>query len=209
VPPNRTSYTVDIVIPCYLEQDVLPITVPAIQNYLRGLAQQGNYKLASCRLILVDDGSNDSTWDAIRKFNSVHPEIAGIKLSRNCGHQSALLAGMAHASADVVISMDADLQDDIHAIGKMLLAYEAGSDLVLGVRSDRTSDTVKKRGTAGAYYKILSLLGVNIVENHADFRLMSKRALAALLLHNEINLFLRVRPETSGRIAEFSEHEAD
>jgi glycosyltransferase involved in cell wall biosynthesis len=189
--PNRTSYTVDIVIPCYLEQDVLPITVPAIQNYLRGLAQQGNYKLASCRLILVDDGSNDSTWDAIRKFNSVHPEIAGIKLSRNCGHQSALLAGMAHASADVVISMDADLQDDIHAIGKMLLAYEAGSDLVLGVRSDRTSDTVKKRGTAGAYYKILSLLGVNIVENHADFRLMSKRALAALLLHNEVNLFLR------------------
>src|SRR3981081_631329 len=106
-----------------------------------------------------------------------------------------------HASADVVISMDADLQDDIHAIGKMLLAYEAGSDLVLGVRSDRTSDNVQKRGTAGAYYKILSLLGVNIVENHADFRLMSKRALAAPLLHNEINLFLRVRPKTSGRIA--------
>jgi len=191
VPPNRTSYAVDIVIPCYLEQDVLPITVPAIQNYLRGLAQRGNYKLASCQLILVDDGSSDSTWDAMGKFSSVLPEIAGIKLSRNCGHQSALLAGLAHATADVVISMDADLQDDIHAIGKMLLAYEAGSDLVLGVRSDRTSDTVTKRGTAGAYYKILSLLGVNIVENHADFRLMSKRALAALLLHNEVNLFLR------------------
>jgi glycosyltransferase involved in cell wall biosynthesis len=191
VPPNRTSYAVDIVIPCYLEQDVLPVTVPAIQSYLCGLAQQGNYGLASCRLILVDDGSNDSTWDAIRKFNSIHPEIVGIKLSRNCGHQSALLAGLAHATADVIISMDADLQDDIHAIGKMLLAYEAGSDLVLGVRSDRTSDTVAKRGTAGAYYKILSLLGVNIVENHADFRLMSKRALAALLLHNEVNLFLR------------------
>ena len=108
MPPNRTSYAVDIVIPCYLEQDVLPITVPAIQNYLRGLAQRGNYKLASCQLILVDDGSSDSTWDAIRKFSSVHPEIAGIKLSRNCGHQSALLAGLAHATADVVISMDAD-----------------------------------------------------------------------------------------------------
>lgn len=189
--PNRHSYSADIVVPCYNERDALPITAPQIIAHFRKLAAGSTNRLASFRLLLVDDGSKDETWSIISGLTAENQEVEGIKLARNFGHQAAMLAGLSAASGDVVITMDADLQDDIEAVDAMLAAYENGADLALGVRSDRTSDTAAKRGTAGAYYSILALLGVNIVRNHADFRLMSKRALGALLEHKEVNLFLR------------------
>ncbi len=189
--PNRHNYSADIVVPCYNEQDALPITAPQIIAHFRKLVASSTNRLASFRVLLVDDGSKDETWSIISGLSAQNPEVEGIKLARNFGHQAAMLSGLSAATADVVITMDADLQDDIGAINAMLAAYENGSDLALGVRSDRSSDTAAKRSTAGAYYSILALLGVNIVKNHADFRLMSKRALAALLEHKEVNLFLR------------------
>ena len=188
--PNRTSYTLDVVIPCYHEEDALPLTLPRILDFLRSLNACAN-GLSAFRLILVDDGSRDATWDIVSRFAQKHAEIVGIKLARNYGHQAAMLAGLAAVEADISITMDADLQDDIEAIKPMLQAYEAGSDLALGVRIDRSADTWLKRTTANSYYRALSLFGLNVIENHADFRLMSRRALAALLQYQESNLYLR------------------
>lgn len=185
------SYSLDVVVPCYHEEEALPNTIPQILAYFRDLVTSSNLKLISFKLILVDDGSSDKTWEIINQFASQNNEIVGIKLSRNYGHQSAMLAGLHHTKNDVIITMDADLQDDITAVKDMLLAYEGGSQMALGVRSDRSSDSSAKRGFANAYYSILSLLGVDVINNHADFRLMSRKALHALLQHNEINLFLR------------------
>jgi len=190
-PRTKRPYRADIVIPCFNEQDALPISVPQVLAQLSKLVADPGNALAGFRLLLVDNGSADATWSLITDFAHKHAEIEGISLSRNFGHQGGLLAGLSQSNADVTVTMDADLQDDIGAVGPMLAAYEAGSDLALGVRVDRTSDTGFKRTTAGAYYRILSMMGVNIVPNHADFRLMSRQALGALLQHEEVNLFLR------------------
>jgi glycosyltransferase involved in cell wall biosynthesis len=187
----RASYRADVVVPCYNEEAVLPHTVPVIRDYLEAMVLDPANRLAGYRLLLVDDGSKDGTWPIIEDFAAGSPRIEGIKLSRNFGHQSAMLAGLSLAGADVVLTMDCDLQDDISAVARMLAAYESGSHLALGVRSDRSSDARRKSGPANAYYRLLSLMGIDIVENHADFRLMSRTALDALLQYREANLFLR------------------
>ena len=186
-----TPYRADIVVPCYNEELALPQTAPAILDFFAGLVADPGNGLATFRLILVNDGSSDATWSIITGLAERHPEVEGVMLSRNFGHQNAMLAGLSIADADVILTMDADLQDDIGAVRAMLAAYEAGSDLALGVRADRSSDSAGKQGSANAYYRLLSLLGINIIENHADFRLMSRVALDALLSYQEVNLFLR------------------
>jgi polyisoprenyl-phosphate glycosyltransferase len=188
---DKSRYNLDVIVPCYQEEEVLPVSVPQILAYFRELVAKNTNGLGSFRILLVDDGSKDRTWAIILHLATLNPEIRGIRLARNYGHQAALLSGLSHARADVTISMDADLQDDILAVDAMLQAYEDGAHLALGVRTDRASDSISKRESANAYYRVLSLLGVRIIENHADFRLMSKAALDALLEHQEVNLFLR------------------
>lgn len=185
------SYRADVVVPCYNEEAALPATVPAIHAFFAQLVADHGNRLSSFRLILVNDGSGDATWRLIEEFSARYPEVEGVLLSRNFGHQAAMLAGLSIADADVVITMDADLQDDIGAVKDMIAAYEGGAHLALGVRNDRTTDSVGKQGSANAYYRLLSLIGIAIVENHADFRLMSRTALDALLQYREVNLFLR------------------
>lgn len=191
MPLPRVPYRVDVVIPCYNEEEALPRTLPRILSYFTELTKSPLNQMRSFRLLLVDDGSRDSTWRIIEAHSWRNAQVVGIKLSRNYGHQSAMLAGLTASDADAVITMDADLQDDIHAVASMLEVFESGIDMALGVRSDRSSDAVQKRTTANAYYRLLSWLGVDIIENHADFRLMSRRSLDALLQHEEVNLFLR------------------
>ena len=184
--------TLYIVIPCYNEQEVLPETSSRLLEKLLALENAGTISEAS-RILFVDDGSRDTTWDLISELHARDKRFSGLKLTRNKGHQNALLAGLMAAKerADVIISMDADLQDDINAVDAMLEKYREGCDIVYGVRSDRTTDTAFKRVTAQGYYKMLALLGVNIVYNHADYRLMSRRALEGLAEFREVNLFLR------------------
>jgi glycosyltransferase involved in cell wall biosynthesis len=188
---NNKTYSADIVVPCYNEEQVLQETVPLIRKQLEHCIKDECCRLSTYRLILVDDGSSDRTWSIISSLASQDRQVVGVKLSRNYGHQAALLAGLNTVDADVCISIDADLQDDITAISDMLKAYEAGNDMALGVRSDRKSDAAFKRGTANLYYWLLANLGVTVIKNHADFRLMSKRALNSLLSHEEVNLYLR------------------
>jgi glycosyltransferase involved in cell wall biosynthesis len=181
-----------IVIPCYNEEEMLPITAKALMQKTDELMAQGKISRDS-RIMLVDDGSTDKTWQIIEKLHELNERFTGIKLSRNKGHQNALLAGMmtAKENADIIVSMDADLQDDINAIDGFLQKRAEGCDIVYGVRSSRKKDTAFKRNTAQAYYKILEKMGVEIVYNHADYRLMSKRAVEALESFEEVNLFLR------------------
>jgi glycosyltransferase involved in cell wall biosynthesis len=145
------------------------------------------------RVALVNDGSGDRTWEIIERLHGEDPLFSGINLSRNRGHQNALLAGMMTVMdrADMVISMDADLQDDIEAVDEMLKKYYEGCDIVYGVRNDRSTDTAFKRGTARGYYRMMKMMGADIVPDHADFRLMSRRSVKALLNYSEVNLFLR------------------
>lgn len=185
------AFSVDVVVPCYNEDAILHSSVRQILDYMRRCRDAGELQVAAFRLILVDDGSKDQTWTIVTELAAANAEVVGVKLSRNFGHQSALLAGLSHVTADVSISLDADLQDDINVIADMLSAYRAGHDLALGVRVDRRSDTSFKRLTAGAYYTLLERLGLTIVRDHADFRLMSRKALAALMRYDEVNLFLR------------------
>lgn len=184
--------TLYLVIPCYNEQEVLPETVKRLSEKLSALVSSGTVSQES-RVMLVDDGSRDSTWELIAKICAENHYFQGLKLSRNRGHQNALLAGLMTAKkyADAVISLDADLQDDIGAIDEMLEKFGRGCDIVYGVRSKRKKDTFFKRFTAEGYYKLLRLMGVDIVFNHADYRLMSRRALDALEDFSEVNLFLR------------------
>ncbi len=182
----RDIPTLDIVIPCYNEQEVLPVLLDRLGRLGEELVAQRRVVTAP-RLILVDDGSSDATWNLIKGATAV----LGVRLSRNHGHQAALIAGLTHATADVVISMDADLQDDPAVVGEMIDAYRNGAEVVYGVRALREQDTHFKRGTAQTYYKILSALGVDIIPDHADFRLMSRKALALLWEFPERNLFLR------------------
>ena len=181
---------VTIVIPCYNENEVLPETNRRMGELLAQLVSANKIAAAS-RVMYVDDGSKDDTWQLIKSFGKQSSQVTGIKLSANRGHQTALMAGLFAAPGDVVISVDADLQDDLGAIEKMLDAHQAGNEIVLGVRKQRTTDTVFKRNTAQLYYRLLSLLGVKVIYNHADYRLLGRRALEALKQYSEVNLFLR------------------
>ena len=187
----RGSWRADIVVPCYNEEEALPQTAPAIVDFFSGLAADPANRLGAFRLILVDEGRSDRTWPIIEELARRDPRVEGLKLSRNFGHQAAMLAGLSATDADAVITMDADLQDDIEAVRQMIAAFENGTQLALGVRSDRTCDSTGKHGSASAYYRLLSMLGIRIIENHADFRLMSRTALDALMQYREVNLFLR------------------
>ena len=181
-----------MVIPCYNEQEVLPETSKRRKEKLSTLVKAGKIDPES-RIIFVNDGSKDRTWEIIRRLHEEDPVFGGVNLSRNRGHQNALLAGLMTVKdhADMAISMDADLQDDINAIDEMVEKYLNGTDIVYGVRSSRAKDTFFKKATAEGFYKLMNTMGVNTVFNHADYRLMSKRALEGLAEFREVNLFLR------------------
>lgn len=181
-----------MVIPCYNEQEVLTETTKRMAEKYESLMERGLISRDS-RILYVDDGSKDRTWAMIEEIHAENPIFSGLKLSRNRGHQNAVLAGLMTAKdeADCVISMDADLQDDINAIDAMVDAFQKGADVVYGVRSSRATDTPFKRNTALAFYKLMKKLGVEVVYNHADFRLMSRRVLEHLAEYKEVNLFLR------------------
>ena len=184
--------TLYIVVPCYNEEEMLPITAQALLRKLDSLIGQGRITKES-RIMFVDDGSKDKTWEIIEKLGKAAPAFVGIKLSCNRGHQNALLAGLMTAKdrCDITISMDADLQDDVDAVDKFLDEYEKGAQIVYGVRSSREKDTAFKRNTARMYYRTLEHLGVEITYDHADYRLMSREALEGLAQFKEVNLFLR------------------
>lgn len=181
-----------LVVPCYNEESVLPETAKRLKEKLQQMADSGLVHENS-RILFVDDGSRDKTWSIIEKCYRENEQIEGLKLSHNRGHQNALFAGLMTAKdvCDCAVSLDADLQDDINALDGFLKEYLNGCDVVYGVRSKREKDTFFKRTTAEGYYKFLKLLGVDIVYNHADYRLMSHRALEALAEYREVNLFLR------------------
>lgn len=181
-----------IVVPCYNEEEVLPQTNQQLRGLLDtmmrdGLVGQGSY------LLYVDDGSRDRTWMIIEGYSNSDAHVRGLKLAGNVGHQNALMAGLetARQDADIIVSIDADLQDDIKAIPEMVKKYDDGCDIVYGVRRKRTTDTLFKRTTAQMFYRFMSGMGVKSVYNHADFRLMSQRAVDALCQYKERNLFLR------------------
>lgn len=181
-----------IVVPCYNEEAVLHETSKRLKEKMTALINDKKISDKS-RVLFVDDGSKDKTWGIIEELHSNDDLFSGLKLSRNKGHQNALLAGLMTAKdlADISISMDADLQDDINVVDQFVDKYHDGCDIVYGVRSSRKTDTVFKRGTAGMFYKFMRLLGVDIIDNHADYRLISRRALEALSQFKEVNLFLR------------------
>lgn len=181
-----------VVVPCYNEEAVLPETTRRLGEKLHAMMAAGSIS-ADSRVLFVDDGSRDRTWELIEQAHAQDELFTGAKLSRNRGHQNALLAGLMTAKdrADMVISMDADLQDDINAMDKFVEEYYAGHDIVYGVRSSRATDTAFKRLTGEGFYKVMCKLGVEIVNNHAEYRLMSRRALEALSKYDERNLFLR------------------
>lgn len=181
-----------VVIPCYNEQEVLNLTYHQLDEKLNSLTEREMISNKS-RVVFVDDGSADNTWNIINELHIKNKRFSGIKLSRNRGHQNALLAGMHYASdkADIIISIDADLQDDINAIDEMIEKYSGGAQIVYGVRNDRKRDSFFKRTTAQMFYRIMGFMGAQIIYNHADFRLMSSRAVKELMEFKEVNLFLR------------------
>ena len=187
-----------IVTPCYNEEAVLPETIRRFSALLDRLAAAGKIDAEKSGVYFVDDGSRDATWALIEQAGDLDARMHGVKLSRNCGHQAALLAGLQSAPGDAIISIDADLQDDVEAIGAMLDRFAAGDDIVYGVRNDRRSDSVFKRVTAVGYYRLLAWMGVKITFNHADYRLMSRRVLDCLQRFEEVNLFLRAIVPTLG-----------
>ena len=186
---NDTLY---LVIPCYNEEEALPETARQLKKKMDEYIEAGTVSKDS-KILFVNDGSKDGTWALIQSLCDQDPLFAGVCLSRNRGHQNALLAGLMTAKdhADVAISLDADLQDDIHAMDRMLMQYYAGHDVVYGVRSSRKKDTFFKRHSAQSFYRLMRALGVDVVYNHADYRLMSRRALEGLAEFDEVNLFLR------------------
>ncbi|MBQ8514292.1 MAG: glycosyltransferase [Ruminococcus sp.] len=184
--------TLYLVIPCYNEEEVLPETSRQLLEKMNSLMQKGKISEKS-RIVFVNDGSKDRTWEIIEELHQQNPIYQGVKLSRNKGHQNALLAGLmtVKAHCDMTISLDADLQDDIDAIDEMVDKYYEGCDVVYGVRSARDTDTFFKKFTAEGYYKCMKKLGADVVFNHADYRLMSRRALDGLESFKEVNMFLR------------------
>jgi len=179
-----------VVIPCYNEEAALADSVREVRQALDSLEARGKIARGS-QIWLIDDGSRDGTWPLIESLSAADPQVVGMKLSRNRGHQHALLAGLLSADGDAVISMDADLQDDLGVLEEMVDAWRAGHEIVYGVRRSRTEDTLFKRWTARRYYGLLRVLGVDIVPDHAEFRLMGRKALEALAEYPEANLFLR------------------
>ena len=181
-----------IVIPCYNEQEALPITAKRLVELTDDMLEKGLIAPES-RIVLVDDGSRDDTWRVISDLHAADPRFEGVKLAHNAGHMNALWAGMTLSAerCDCVITIDADLQDDVNAMYGFLEEYRKGADVVYGVRSSREKDTLFKRTTAQGFYKMMAGLGVEMVYNHADYRLLSKRALEALLSFGEVNMFLR------------------
>ena len=184
--------TVYLVIPCYNEEAVLPETVKELTAELKGMMDKG-LATGESRMLFVDDGSKDRTWSLIEGFHAENPLVTGLKLAHNRGHQNALLAGLMTAKelCDCAISLDADLQDDIHVLPQFVQKFLEGCDVVYGVRNRRDTDTWFKRTTAEGFYKVMQHLGVETVYNHADYRLLSRRALDALSEYKEVNLFLR------------------
>lgn len=185
VPPR-----IGIVIPCYNEEEVIPETSRRLRDKLAKLSAAGAVSPDS-RVYLVDNGSHDRTWELIEALCHDHAQFSGIKLARNRGHQNGLLAGLLTAQGDALISMDADLQDDIDQVDRMVEEYRKGAHIVYGVRRSRAEDSTFKRLTAHWFYKLMRWLGAEILENHADYRLMSRRAVDALGEFEEVNLFLR------------------
>ena len=184
--------TIYLVLPCYNEEEMLPLTTKELTGVLSDLITK--QKIAPDSYILyVDDGSKDSTWELIRKFHEEEKKVFGLKLAGNVGHQNALTAGMLNAMehADIMISIDADLQDDTAVMEEMVDKFHEGKDIVYGVRNDRKKDSFFKRTTAQMFYKVMAAFGVKTVYNHADYRLMSKRALQEFSKYQEINLYLR------------------
>ena len=184
--------TLYIVVPCYNEEEVLPETARRLGDKLRGLMAAGKISPKS-RVLFVNDGSRDGTWGVISRLHAADPLFSGVDLSRSWGHQNALLAGLmtARDRCDMAVSMDADLQDDVDAVDAMVEKYSEGCDIVYGVRSSRKKDTFFKRVTAEGFYRVMNFLGAETVFNHADYRLMSRRALDGLAEFREVNLFLR------------------
>ena len=181
---------ISVVMPCYNEEEVLPFTIKNISEYLDSLILDSYIK--DYELVLVNDGSKDNTWKLIEEYASNSNNIMGIKLSRNVGHQNALLSGLFNARGDLMISIDADLQDDISVIKDMILEYKNNAcEIVYGVRKKRESDTWFKKTSAEGFYKLMNLLGADIVFNHADYRLMSRKTIEHLKEFEEVNLFLR------------------
>ncbi len=178
------------VVPCYNEEAVLNDSKEKLLSLLKDMISQ-NLIAETSSIYFVDDGSKDKTWQLIENYSQQSPHIQGIKLARNAGHQKALLAGLLNAEGDALISIDADLQDDIAVIPHMVQSYLAGNEVVFGVRDSRESDTFFKKVTAEGFYSIMQKLGVEMVYNHADFRLLSRKAIEALRGYKEVNLFLR------------------
>ena len=181
-----------IIIPCYNEQEVLPITAPMILEKLKALVAADKIS-ADSRILFVNDGSRDDTWQIIQKLSREEPRFTGISLSRNRGHQNALLAGLLEAKdkCDITISIDCDGQDDMDAMDAMVDAYREGAEVVYGVRSSRKSDSFFKRTTAQGFYKLMNAMGVETVYNHADYRLLSAKVLRSFADFKEVNIFLR------------------
>lgn len=181
-----------LVIPCYNEQEVLPETSKQLKSIMDGLVKSGKISDKS-KIAFVNDGSKDNTWNMIMDLHESDPIFTGINLAHNKGHQNALLAGLMTAKdyADAAISLDADLQDDVGVIEQFIDKFNEGKDVVYGVRSTRATDTVFKRSTAHAFYKLMKFMGADTLQDHADYRLMSKRALEGLAKYKEVNLFLR------------------
>jgi glycosyltransferase involved in cell wall biosynthesis len=205
----RRTPVLSLVLPCYNEQEVLPETTRQLQDLLARLKASGEIAEGSA-IYYVDDGSRDATWDLIASYSANSDNVCGIKLSRNRGHQNALLCGLLTVPGDILISLDADLQDDLAAIPKMIEQYRNGSEIVFAVRRRRTKDTFFKRFSAESYYKFLAFMGVQIVYNHADYRLMSRRAVESLRSYDETHLFLRgLVPQLGykGSIVEFDRAE--
>lgn len=189
---NKKTPILYIVSPCYNEEPVLPTSAKRLKEKMETLLAEQKIATGS-RILFVDDGSKDKTYQVIQDLHDADPLFVGVKLAHNRGQQNALLAGLsvAHQSADIVITIDADLQDDINAIDKMIEEYMNGAEIVYGVRSTRKKDTIFKRTTAHAFYKLMLKMGVEIIYDHSDFRLMDKTALDALFEYQERNLFLR------------------
>lgn len=186
----RPPPVLDIVVPCYNEEAVLPEVIVRLTALADGLVEQG-LAAPGTAVCFVDDGSRDATWQLITRAAAKHPAVRGIKLTRNFGHQAAVLCGLLESGADATVSIDADLQDDESCIADMLRAYRGGADIVYGVRASRASDTWFKRSTARCYYRLLATMGARVVLGHADYRLMSADALQLLASFPERNLFLR------------------
>lgn len=189
---KKNDVILNLVIPCYNEEEALPLTKAELDKKMGSLIKKGLISKKS-KVVLVNDGSKDKTWEVISNLHEENDMYVGINLSRNKGHQNALLAGLMYAKdhSDISISMDADLQDDINVMDDMIEKYHRGADIVYGVRSARKKDTFFKRFTAESFYKLMRAMGVEVLNNHADCRLMSKRALEGLSSYREVNLFLR------------------